>query len=129
MVQDAVGGLVQAQGVVAGAGGVAAGPDSDVTADDVGARRERDFAGVKANAAGGGLAGDRDIRLHGNSRRQRNMPAYVEDDDASAVAYRVAKRTRAAVVQIADVNDRSVASAGGIRAKAKSAGESGGLGM
>ena len=130
MIADDIAGVVEAQGVVAGAGGFAAGADAEVAADDVAAAGKGNFAAAKADAAaGGGLAGDGEVALGGNGGFQGDVAADIKDDDAVGGADGIAERAGAAVGKGGDVIDGAAASAGGIGAETEGTGKGDGLGV
>ena len=75
-----------------------------------------------------GLAGDGDVFLHAHRRDEADVTAHVEHHRPAGGAHGVAERSRAAVVEIGDVNHRSAASARDVRAVTQRAGKSRDLG-
>ena len=112
VVHDAIGGLEETEAIVARAGGVAAGANADVAADDIGLARKRNFAARETDAAAGrGLAGDSDIATDAHGGFQRDITADIEDDDAAGFAHGIAERAGAAIGERGDVINRSTATA------------------
>ena len=92
MIQNHVAGLIKAETIVTGARRVAAGPDADMTADDVGGIGEGNFAALETNAAARrGLAGDGDVSLHTHCRIQRDVTPDIKNNDATRGADGVAE--------------------------------------
>ena len=73
---------------------------------------------------GRGLAGNGQTARTSNNAVQRDRSTDIEHHEASAVAHRIAKRTRAAVRQRCNVINRAAeACARGVRTKAERAGK------
>ena len=106
VIDDDVVRAVEAERVVLGAGGVAAGADADVADDDVRLAGERDLAALEPDpVAGRRLARDGEVALARHGGDELNVAADVEHDDPVRGAHGVAEGARSGVVQVGDVID------------------------
>lgn len=99
--------------------------ETQITNDDVARTAEGNGTSVKNNAvAGRRLAENGDVAADGNVRGKFDDAANVEDDEAFAFVDGIAERAGTGIVQVRDVINFTVTSAGGQGAKTFRAGKS-----
>ena len=121
MIHNHVLSIVKVQTVIFFGGGIFTRPNAQIANDDVTLLAGTEFAAMNSDAlAGSRLPRNRDITLDRNRRLDVDNATHIKNNNAVALAHRIAERTHTVIVQVRHVVNTAAATTGNICPEAQS---------